>query len=386
MTMHAKLSMAALTAALVAAPACGDLQNNTVPVDVVAYAPDGTLVLFTAAGIYVFDPELKASGRRIPLDALGLGDVHSSYELTGTFRASLSPDGTAAAITFAPYDSGIKSRAAVYRIADGSLLNHFEIEDAGTPGQGHALLDLALSPGGALLYAFSQIGPDRKANMIDVAIGQSLWSRDTTMRLPVWSPDGTALFGYDYSGLSVDGGLRLQALEPGTGEPRWSVSLDKLSVDGLAVTAAGTMLVAPSSDDGACVLPNGPASCPVVYPFWSTTDGSLQKVLPAVPETSTYGSSPNGYASFACSPNDVCAVGLVDFSLDQQRVYVRVYRTDGSELQRLYAPRPVGSVAVSPDGKLIAVAADPVDFGGVAVFRIDTGEQIGSRIFRWDIF
>ena len=382
--MHARVSMAALAAALVVAPGCGERRDNTLGVDVAAYAPDGTLVLFTAAGIYLFDEELKTAGTRIPLDALGIGDAKSYWDLSGSFRYSLSPDGTAAAVTYTQYDSGIKSKAAVYRIADGSLLNVFEIEDAGTPAQGHELLDLALGPRGALLYAFSQIGGDRQANMVDVATGQSLWARDVRMRLPVWS-DGSALFGYDYSGATT-GDLHLQALEPATGNVLWNVSTNGLSDGGLAVVHGNTMLASPSTDGTACGPSNEPTSCPVVYPFWSTVDGALAKVLPTVPGTTLYGSSPNGFAAFTCSSNDVCAVGLADFNPDPERTLVRVYRTDGTALQTFYTPKSVGSLAVSPEGRLIAIVDDTVDLGGVSLYRTDTGVQIGSRTFRWDNF
>ena len=88
------LVIAALAAAVGALGACGTPKQPTVPVQQVAYRPDGSLVLLTRAGIYVYDGLLRTEIKHISLDALG---VPPSNYVGWSYGFSLSADGTTAA-------------------------------------------------------------------------------------------------------------------------------------------------------------------------------------------------------------------------------------------------------------------------------------------------
>src|SRR5215510_14821803 len=124
------LAIAALAAALGVSPACGDLKNNAVPIDLVSYRPDGSLVMFTQAGIYVFDGRLQTQISQISLNAVAVPPS------IGLFNYSLSVDGTVAAVsyngnsTISTGASAMNTRIGIYRIPGGVLLNTFELPDA----------------------------------------------------------------------------------------------------------------------------------------------------------------------------------------------------------------------------------------------------------------
>lgn len=376
--MKTRLAITALLAAIAAAPACGDLKKNVVSVEVVAYGPDGTLVLFTTAAIYVYDETLEMEQRRIVL--------LDAPDSPGDHRYSLAADGTVAAVSTAPNPPGHNSRIALYRIADGQLLNTFEIDDAAPPGQGHQLLDLALSPHGDLVYAFSENGATPvRAAVYDAVTGAPLWIGDPFMRLPAWAPDGATLFTVSSGNIDEQ---RLQAFDARTGELRWSTATAPFSPSGLAVTADGASLAAVSyvTTSTDCVELG---DCPPGYPFWSTADGALAQYLLPVRGTELYGTNPNGWPAFTCSTTDnVCAAGLIDFGADPDRPIVRVYRTDGTEPPLLSTSTSdvTGSMALSPGARFIAVAPDSSFLGGVSVFRIEDGALISSRTFTVDTF
>ena len=101
--MSVVLTSSAACQVTLAPPAAG---VATIPVDVVAYRPDGSLVLFTAAGIHVFDGTLTNELSHIPLDA-----YPPSSPAKGAVQYSLSRDGTTAAVVLS-YFQDTKPRSS----------------------------------------------------------------------------------------------------------------------------------------------------------------------------------------------------------------------------------------------------------------------------------
>jgi hypothetical protein len=131
-----------------------------------------------------------------------------------------------------------------------------------------------------------------------------------------------------------------------------------------------------------------------VFPFWSAADGTLTGQLPGLPQTELTGSNPRGFAGFACNATDTCAVRMSEFTLppgpDWQTSFVRLYKTDGTELARLpmdpAAASGQGSMTISPDGRFIAIADDWGSQGGAKVFSTEDGAIVASRTFSTQTF
>ena len=372
------LAIAALAAATVGAlPACGDLKNNTIPIDLISYRPDGSLVLFTTAGISVYDGSLRNEINHIPLDALAVPPF------IGGFTYMLSADGSVAAVAYG--EAGMNGRVALYRIPEGDLLKTFELADE--PGY-----DMSLSPDGKLLCAFYG-GNNFEVRMVDAVSGTQLWTSPVAGHFPVWSSDGTTLFVTNGDPLArADEHHSLDALDANTGAVKWSTDLHTANISGLALVGNGTSLTGPALGPypGPCDLPG---DCPPFYPFWSSADGTLTRQLPGVPRTTNVGSNPRGFAGFACNATDTCAFRMAEFTLvptdpDWQTSFVRLYKTDGTELGRLPmvpdAASSNGSMAISPDGKFITIADD--FHGGAKVFSVDDGTIVASRTFPTETF
>ncbi len=377
-------AIAVLLAAAAAAPACLQRQHEAVPlpVETVAYAPDGTLFLFTAAGIYLYDEALQAVRRRILFEA-----EPSPLTAYVPHRYSLSADGAIVAVSSSPDAPGSKSRIAIFRVADGLQSNAFEIDDVSAPGTYRDVEDLALSPRGDLVYAYSYIGGrDPLTAVYDVATGRPLWIGEPFMREPVWAPDGSTLF-------TIGGGpvepMRLLAFDARTGELRWRRDLALGDPEPIAVTADGAFLTGPAGVATTTPCPD-PGVCPPGYGFVATADGAQMsaKQIPPLPDSSLYGTSPNGMAAFNCSTtDDICAVGLSDFSRDAARPFVMTYRSDGSIPLIVWTNDLAGSMAMSPGARYLAVADElSSNVAGVAVFRIADGRLVSRRAFTWDTF
>ena len=383
------LATVALAAVLGALPGCGDLQKrppkNTIPVDLVATRPDGSTVLFTVAGIYVFDGLLLAQWNHIPFDALGVPPLNSAGPSggdAGVLRFSLSADGNTAAVSFSPITVQGNTRIALYRMPGGELLNTFEpTVDPASP----LYVDTqALSPDGSLLCALVEIvNGTTTMMMIDVATGTTLWTKVGAKALPVWSPDGATLFAGTQNLATADSSV--EALDARSGALKWSYDLSTNVVMGLAVVGDGSLLagaVDPPTDTPGMRA----GDWPPFYPFWSAADGTPAMQVAPVAHTWFYATGPNGYANFACNGTDTCAAGLNEWNDPERQNFIHVYKPDGTVLLTL--PTPVGkainSMAISADGNFITIA-NPYDLGGGAtVFSLVDGKKLNSQIFTTD--
>jgi Tol biopolymer transport system component len=300
---------------------------------------------------------------------------------------SLSADGTTAAISFSPWQLSPppgNTRIAIYRVPDGSLLNMFELADMTSSGVDP--YDLALSPDGTLL-CLTEVGNglDVKVRMLDTATGTTLWTGNDRQNYPLWSPDGSTLF--TVKNLLTATPPTLEAVDARTGALKWSTGLNGDSPQNLALVGDGALLTAIVFAPTNAPCPN-PGDCPPVFQFWSSADGTAAMQLPAVPQTSLYGTLPNGYANFTCTAGDTCAVGFNAWNGLEQSNFIHVYKTDGTVLRDLATPtgKAIEDMAISPNGKFITIA-NPYDLdGGATVYSIDDGTVVGSRIFSTDTF
>ena len=139
-----------------------------------------------------------------------------SPDSPGDHRYSLAADGTVAAVSTAPNAPGHNSRIALYRIADGQLLNTFEIDDAAPPGQGHELLDLALSPhGDSRSTHFPRMGRHRCVRRFTTPPRVRRSGSETRSCVcRAWAPDGATLFTVSSGNVDEQ---RLQAFDARTG-------------------------------------------------------------------------------------------------------------------------------------------------------------------------
>jgi hypothetical protein len=398
-----KALLIAALAALVGLPACGDLQNNTINVDLVGYTPDGSLVMFTRAGIEIYDGVLQRRINHISLEALAV----PPYPLFNYFGYSLSPDGTAAAVLYygTPDDAlPVNTKVAIYSIPDGRLLNLFELDDKPPPYTQGITMAFSLSPRGKLFYVAESILSETdsgvtgtpQSRLFDTATGALSWSKDGWWIQPVWSADGGTLFGAklgntDYIASSLD------ALDASSGMPTWTIDMTGTmpsfqNLSALALVGNGTLLTGVAYSPPTlvpCGGPDaGPGDCSPIYPIVSASDGASVGQLPALPHTTFTELINTGFNNFVCNATDTCAARLSDFTSNQV-FYLRVFKTDGTELQRI----PIGpggasgeaAMAISPDGQFVATAADYAQ-GGVKVFSVADGKVVGSRSFPVDTF
>lgn len=350
----------------------GTSSGGTIPVDIVAYRPDGSLVLFTETAIHVVDGALTHELNAIPLAF----PTTPSYAMPLRMRFSLSSDGMTAAVSYAPFRDGMPATIELFGIPGGELLNRFDFPDV------PSIKTPALSPDGKLLYAMLNA-----PTMFDATTGATLWT-DTTQKLPllpVWSPDGTTLFSVE-----TQSARKLDAFDARTGTVKWQTDLDTQpdtnsdTLLGLALIGNGTELAGaaeppaftPCKDDGDCSF----------FPYWSTADGTPQARLPYLPDTGIYESTVDGMGAFACDGVDTCVVGLRDFSRPDQPKHLRVYRSDGTLVAKLPADGATPSVAFSPDGQFIATAAEFDTGGGARVFSVATGTVVGQVSFPLQTF
>lgn len=345
----------------------GGSSGGTIPVDILAYRPDGSLVLFTEPAIHVFDGMLKYELSTIPLAF----PTTPSYAMPLRMRFSLSSDGATAAVSYSSFQDTKTSTIEVFAIPGGELLNRFDFPDV------YSIETPALSPDGKLLYAVVN-----SPTMFDATTGAIVWTDTTqTLRLlPVWSPDGATLF-------TVETHLahKLDALDARTGALKWQTDLDSRpdmnsdSILGLAVTGNGALL-AGAAQPPALTACNDAGDCSF-FPYWSTADGTPQARLPYVPDTGIYESTVDGLGAFACDATDTCVTGLRDFSEPNQPKHLRVYKSDGTVLANLPADGATPSVAFSPDGQFVATAAEFGTQGGAKVFSVASGKVVGQVSF-----
>ena len=379
-----QLIIATMTIVLTSSAACqsplkpqqsgvdGSSSGGTIPVDILAYRPDGSLVLFTEQAIHVFDGTLEHELSTIPLAF----PTTPSDAMPLRMRFSLSGDGATAAVSYSSFQDMKPSTIEIFGIPGGELLNRFDFPDV------YSIETPALSPDGKLLYAVSNA-----PTMFDAATGAIVWT-DTTQALrllPVWSPDGATLFTVE-----AQQSRKLDALDARTGTLKWQTDLDSRpdtnsdAVLGLAVTGHGALLAGAAEPPG--FTPCNDAGDCSFFPYWSTADGTPQARLPYVPDTGIYESTVDGLGAFACDATDTCVTGLRDFSRPNQPLHLRVYKSDGTVLANLPADGATPSVAFSPDGQFIATAAEFGTHGGAKVFSVANGKVVGQVSFPIETF
>jgi hypothetical protein len=373
--MKETFAMAALLSLVAAAPACGGGQPGQVVPATVAYTPDGTLVVQTNDGLFLFDPAPDAPLRgHIALDGL------PAFQQSNLYQYSLSADGTVAAVS---YSSGTSTttpiKVVLYRVPTGEVLKKFEVS------LGIQMQAIALSPHGDLVavsWGTAGIG----LAMIDAATGAVIWmaASEEERTLAGWSPDGATLYAVGRTTI----GSVLEVYDARAGL-KWSRQYSYLVVR-MTATADGATL-AGVARDYPCTSP-----CPEQYSSWSAADGTLlaQQAIPSGVEA--YGVGGNG--AFTCSATDnVCAIQLLG-SGTSSTYSIRVYRTDGTDVLTLglgFEPPPptppqmpltvASSVALSPDGQFVALGAGmPVGLAGhngASVYRVSDGSLVVSHSF-----
>lgn len=121
----------------------GSSSGETIPVDILTYRPDGSLVLFTEPVIHVFDGTLNYELSAIPLAF----PTTPSNAMPLRMRFSLSSDGATAAVSYSSFQDMKPSTIEVFAIPGGELLNRFDFPNV------YSIETPALSPDGKLLYA-----------------------------------------------------------------------------------------------------------------------------------------------------------------------------------------------------------------------------------------
>jgi WD40 repeat protein len=365
-----------LLAALVLGSACG--REEPAPVETIAYDADGSLLTFTVSGIHVFDAALDRETKMIPFRGLPVTTRAEAY------RYSVSADGHVAAVSFPAPDAlpqnGLSGQTtiALFDLSLGKLLKTFRLDDATPYGHAQGVVEMKLSPQADLVFASSYDGtsPGSRydAVVVDVATGLLLWKRNVEgLQMPVFSPDGTLLIVRDSAS------RRLEALEARTGATVYAVDLSRHLLT-LTMTGDGKLAgLVGAPDDQPCPEPG---FCPPSTALWSPADGTLLAEFPGMAQTNTFGTNPNGEAALWCSRwSDVCATGIIDFSLPEQIPVLRVWRTDGTRVTTL-AARSLNTVTFSPDGKYVGTADHPSIAAPVQVFRIADGMRVGALNFR----
>jgi WD40 repeat protein len=376
--MTTRLAMAAVVVAAAGAlPACAPTVD-TIPVDAIAYRPDGSLVLFNKNGIYVYaDGRLVTESSHIQLDALAIPPSTAAVPNPGVLQFSLSADGNTAAVSYSGFGEH-DSRVAVYRIPDGRLRMMLQI--AG--GESSGPIAQALSPDGNRIFAAVR-ADDWLSTVIDVGTGAPLWTTNDPLRSPIWSPDGATLYAVRWDLISTEVPT-LDALDASSGAVTWTMDLHGREARALALTGDGTLLASALDPPRSAVCPDS-GDCPPspTYPFWSTADGLPTTEFPALPHTWPYATFSSFDINFACNATDTCAVGLNFWDDPARSNFIRISKTDGSVLRVLPTPtgKAINTMAISPDGAFVTIA-NPYDLGGGAtVYRIEDGAVVGSRLF-----
>lgn len=186
--MKERLAMVALMFVGLAAPGCGDSQPDQVTVDTVAFTPDGTLVVQTNDGLYLFDQatDVPAKGH-IALEGL------PAFRAADLYRYSLSADGTVTAVSYSSGDAMTAPiKVVLYRVPTGQVLNTLELAPPAPGALGSKMLDLALSPqGDVMAMVWFTGGEEVDLAVLDTATAQIIWKAPPADRvLAGWS--GTA--------------------------------------------------------------------------------------------------------------------------------------------------------------------------------------------------
>jgi hypothetical protein len=193
----------------------------------VAYGEDGSIVVFTGAGIMLHDAELASSAGAIELDATPGGALHGV-----PFSFAMSDDGTVAAVTFA---ATLERDVVLYDLASLTELTTLDIESEAAPVQGVALdptaqrvfdrgehwgmFDVACSPAGdvcasALVQGLATPELEYSIALWSTRDGALLHELPTFANGLAFSPDGAfvAVAGGTAQLFHVENGSRVSAV------------------------------------------------------------------------------------------------------------------------------------------------------------------------------
>jgi len=341
---------------------CGNLRDVYTPAQNAGYTPDGTLVIYTPAGIKLYDPTLAIEKRSILLDADPGGEL-----VDVPIAFDLAADGKSAAVGFS---NTVAHDVEVFTMADGTRRSTIDVDMPPPPAGSFPVQGVAISAHGALVYVQ---GP--ASGVYDVASQTRLWGRDDDHWLisPRFSADEATLYGID--------GQRLQAFDARTGEV-------KMDVD-----TAGTLIALALSPDGATLVsirvvcsdgsssmyqPCADGSAPAQdFALWSAADGTLVGELPPFPGTGAVGDRVTG-GGLGCTAAGGGLCGVKASDGDQQLLLV--FRLDGT-LVRTFPGDSISGFAFSPDGALVAVAG-----GSARVYRMDDGQLLHEQSYTYGLF
>jgi hypothetical protein len=317
----------------------------------VGYGPDGTLVVFVADGLKVYDVDMQHEKRSVRLTPNGLVDVPWGFDL--------SRDGTVAVVSYSNTNS---HDVDLFRIPTGERL--ITIDVTGTSASAFPVQDVFVSPHGDLVYTRSPSG------VYDAATGAKLWDDPSgEHKLPVFSPDDTTLFGV----VGTPTGSRIEALDARTGTSRFGIDVTGLSA--LSVTPDGSTLVGIVSPPcggadvgaGPCSRGGSPGETTT---FWSTSDGTVLGQHPPFPGTLSARVFPEGSVVTCAATAGPCATVATD---GDQRI-VLVWKPDGTLLHTL--PVYANALAFSADGTHLAIAG-----GDAYVYRVADGSLLRTRSY-----
>jgi hypothetical protein len=350
----------ALSASLLGAlPACGYLDEVVTSAEGVGYAPDGTLAVFTPAGITLYDAEMKSARKSIQLEKVaGTVDVPIGFDL--------ARNGTRAAVG---YSNTVKKDVVVYAIPGGDVVATIDVDMPPT-ADSIPVQSVVMSPDGELVYVD---GP--ASGMFRVADGTRLWGvdwPDEGPRTVSFSSDGQTVFCVQH--FSSPSRAVVDARNAVTGAMAFRHEFAG-TVWGLTATADGTTVIAlesyPCPSDGS---PN----CEPAFVFRSTADGTLTKSIPhpagLVPTRGWWVSSP-----LTCTrAGDLCASPATDPTTE--KAFVLVFKPEGTVVHQLDVMGAF-DLAFSPDDELLAVAG-----GDARVFRVADGKLLSRQTYTYGVF
>jgi hypothetical protein len=358
--MNTRLSSTAALAALMwgATPGCGYLDDVSTGAEHVGYAPDGTLAVFTPAGITLYDAEMKNVKTSIRLAAqAGTVDVPVTFDLAG--------DGTSAVVG---YSNTVKKDVAIYAIPQGRVTTTIDV-DMPPFADGIPVQRVTISPAGDLVYVRAP-----HSGMFRAADGAALWGEDSQelgLEPMTFSADGATVFGVHY----YEGPSRvaLEAHDALTGALLYSVDTGR-SVAALTLAADGATLVV--VEDDPCPADPSPSCESYSIVFRSTADGAVVRSVP-YPAGLTIQRPGLGTALTCSSAGNLCATGALD---EGREPIVILFDADGAVIRRLSVTFAI-EVAFSPDGALLAVAG-----GDARVFRVGDGTLVSRRTYTYGVF
>jgi len=337
-----------------------DLTDVSTSADNAGYAPDGTLAIYTPAGIKLYDSSLANEKRSILLDADPGGlpvDVPIAFDLAA--------DGSVAAVGYSNTET---HDVAVFSMADGTRRATIDVDMPPPPGAMFPVQGVVISAHGNLVYIQAPA-----SGVFDVAAGTRLWGNDDAhwLRSPRFSADETTLYG------ASDG--KLNAFDARTGEVKFSVDAGgslmalALSPDGAALVSVRIACSEPSTIPGDCSAGGMRVQS---YAIWSAADGTLLGQLPAFPGTGAVADRSRG-GGLVCTAAGGGLCGVAANNGDQPLLLV--FRLDGTLVQSI--PGYVEGFSFSPDGQMVAIAG-----GSARVYRLDDGTLVGSRSYTYGVF